>query len=360
MKILIISPYIPWPLYSGACVRIYNLIKQFSAKGHEVILLAGKKDLSEDLNHELSNFCKKIYTYKTPTTNRIFFIISSIFSFKIYPAIRFQSKQFSEALNNILSENKIDVAWVNFSIIADMLPTDLNKSMPVILDQHESEREMYYGYLKDGNLLEKIFSIINIIKLKKFEKQVFSKINALVCVSEKEATVAKKYVKNKVKIIVASNGVDESFFSKKYELPNIGGKIVFCANMAVCRNIEAAVWFTTYIFPKVKQQILNAEFQIVGSWPSKKVLKLGLVSGVKVIGMVKDIREYYAKGNVFVAPYHFGAGTKLKILEAMAIKVPVISTDVGAQGINVTNNKNIIIANSKYEFSDGLGHSSLP
>ncbi len=354
MKILIISPLVPWPLYSGGSVRIFNLLKQMSLRGHEVFLLVGENSSSLTIDSELAGFCEKIYTYKIPIFNSFFFHLRSVFSFKIYPAVKFQSKYFKEILYSILSEKKPDIIWVNFSFMVDMLPDGLHKKIPVILDQHESERLVYYGYLKKGNLLQKVFSLINIIKLNAFERKVFSNINIVLCVSEGEAAVIGKHIKKEVKILVVPNGVDEAFFNNLDSKTSKENIIIFCANMAIRRNIEAAVWFAKRIFPKIKRQIPDAKFWIVGSWPSLEVLRLNEIPGVKVVGMVKDIKKYYTKGKVFVAPYHFGAGTKLKVFEAMASGVPVVSTDIGAQGIEVTNNKNIVIANNENDFCNSV------
>src|SRR3989344_2441569 len=120
MKILVICPYIPWPLYSGSCVRIFNIAKQMSLKGHRIFLLVGQSNSSLTQSKELTNFCEKIYTYKIPILNSIFLIIRSVFSRKIYPAFKFQSSHFTKTLHDILSEKNIDVIWVNFLIMADM------------------------------------------------------------------------------------------------------------------------------------------------------------------------------------------------------------------------------------------------
>lgn len=354
MKILIISPYIPWPLYSGSCVRIFNLLKRLSLDGHEIFLLVGNGDALSITDPELSKLCKKIYMYKTPGFSRIFSILYSIFSPKIFPAVKFQSKNFIKVLNEILAENKINVVWVNFLFMADMLPFDLKKTIPVILDQHESERLLYRGYIKNGTLAEKFFAVINIVKLKKFEERVFSKISMLACVSHTEAEIAEKYATKGIKILVVPNGVDEKFFNDFEAFNNKENRIIFCANMAVRRNIEAAVWFAKDIFTKIKERISDAEFWIIGSWPNKEVLALSSIPRVHVVGMVEDITKYYRGGRVFVAPYHFAAGSPLKVLEAMASGIPVVSTDVSSKGIGAINDKNIIIANNEKDFCDGV------
>jgi glycosyltransferase involved in cell wall biosynthesis len=124
--------------------------------------------------------------------------------------------------------------------------------------------------------------------------------------------------------------------------------------MRVRRNIDAAVWFAESIFPQVKKEVPDAGFWIVGSNPNQEVLRLNSINGVKVVGTVNKIEEYYRMGKVFVAPYHFGAGTKLKLLEAMASGIPIVSTNIGCRGIEVINKRHILIADSDSEFINSV------
>jgi len=202
--------------------------------------------------------------------------------------------------------------------------------------------------------MERMFALINFAKLKKFEKKVFSRVNAVLSVSENEAAVARSQAKGDVRVVVVPNGVDEIFLNTLDVSQNKNSRIVLCASMKVRRNIEAAIWFANDIFPAIKKQVSDAEFWIVGLEPPRKIKRLALSDGIKVIGTVEDIKEYYRNGRVFVAPYHFGAGTKLKVLEAMASGIPVVSTFVGCRGIEVSDKKNIIIADNVDDFSQGV------
>lgn len=351
MKILIISPYVPWPLYSGACVRIFNLIKELRSRGHQIFLLAGDKYSTAPPNAELERLCEKIYEYHFLSKNYLSFILRSVFSRKIYPALKFQSKDMVKKINDILSEEKFDLVWVNFSILAEILPDNLKKNLPVILDQHECERLVYQGYIKHGSFMEKMVGLINITRLSNFEKNVYSKIDAVLCVSEAEAELAKKINKN-VGVFVVPNGVGGNFFSGNEQLKENKYRIVICGGLGIRRNMDAVAWFSKYIFPKIKLKIDKAEFWIVGGGSSPEISEIGLISGIKVTGEVEDIKKYYKSAAVFVAPYRFGAGTKLKVLEAMASGVPVVSTSAGCMGIDVSDGENILIADNENDFSE--------
>lgn len=349
MKVLMISPYIPWPLYGGSSVRIFNLLEEFSNRGHKITLLAGSENTELAKDNPLNAICDKIHPYRMPRGSSFLFAFWSLFSFQPYPVLKFQTASLRRNLRSIIGSQKFDLIWVNLSILVDALPSDLIKDTPILLDHAECEEWVYEDYIREGNLAEKVFSFINLLKLKKFKKRVFSAVDAILCVSEQEANFTRS--QTKVDVWVAPNGVNNDFSYKDNFLEDRPNRIIFCGNMGVRRNIDAAVWFAERIFPQVKKQVSDAEFWIVGSEPSSKILGLKSVQGIRVTGTVKDIKEYYTNGKVFVAPYHFGAGTRLKVLEAMASGIPIVSTTVGCRGIKMVDGKHFLVADSEADFS---------
>lgn len=347
-----ISPYLPWPLHVGSSVRIFNLLKELSLRGNQIFLVGGTKEDDLITNSKLNQFCQKIFTYKLPERSFADFIFRSLFSPQIYPALKFQTENLREKLGLILSNQNFDLIWVNFSFMIEMLPLDLIKDTRIILDQHEYEGFVYQDYLQKGNIGEKIFALLNLIKFEKFTKKIFSQIDAVLCVSKEEAEITKLKMKNQVNIWEVPNGVSEEFFQPISHFRNKPNYILLCSNMNVQRNIDAAIWFVKNVFPKIKEKIPDAKFWIVGADPTPEVWKLNSISGVKVTGTVDNIKDYYQKGKVFVAPYHFGAGTKLKVLEAMASGIPVVSTTVGCRGIEVVDGKHFLIADNEIDFSN--------
>lgn len=347
-----ISPYLPWPLHVGSSVRIFNLLKELSLRGNQIFLVGGTKEDGLITNSKLNQFCQKIFTYKLPERSFADFIFRSLFSSQIYPALKFQTENLREKLRLILSNQNFDLIWVNFSFMVETLPLDLIKDTRIILDQHEYEGFVYQDYLQEGNIGEKFFALLNLIKFEKFIKKIFSQIDAVLCVSKEEAEITKLKMKNQVNIWEVPNGVSEEFFQPISHFRNKPNYILLCSNMTVRRNIDAAIWFVKNVFPKIKGKIPDAKFWIVGANPTPEVWKLNSISGVKVTGTVDNIKDYYQKGKVFVAPYRFGAGTKLKVLEAMASGIPVVSTNIGCRGIDVIDGKHLLIADNEDDFAN--------
>lgn len=345
-----ISPYIPWPLHGGTSVRIFNIIKELHKKDYKIILLAGNEHDTILKDTPLNEICEEIYYYKILPGNSLGFIVKSLLSFQPYPLLKFKTNLLQKKISHLVNNKKFDLIWINLSILADVLPKDLPKDMPIILDHPECEELFYKDYINNGNLFEKFFGILNLIKFKKFHKRIFSKINTIFCVSQEEVNFTKNQVRNKSEVYFVPNGVDNSFFMATDGVRDRLNNIMFCSSMSVRRNIDAASWFAKSIFPEVKKKVTNAEFWIVGSDPTPEVFKLALIPGVKVVGTVEDIRPYYLQGKVFVSPYHFGAGTKLKIFEAMASGIPIVSTTIGCRGIDLVSGKNILIADNKEDF----------
>ncbi len=350
-RILMISPYVPWPMYGGTLVRIYNLLKELSERGYKIILFAGNDGTKIDSSNPLNKICEEIHLFKLAPGSSFSFALGSIFSAQPYPVSRFNTNSMKEGLKKLLTAQKFDLIWVNLSILVNILPIDLVKNTPILLDHPECEELVYKDYIRGGNLAQRFFSFINLMKLKKFHEKVFSRVSAIFCVSKEESDFTINQTKKGIKVWVVPNGADGNTFYPDNFSESKPNRILLCSGMNVRRNIDAVVWFARHIFPQIKKEVSDAEFWIIGSNPTPEVLRLNLIPGVTVTGTVKNIEDYYRMGKVFVAPYRFGAGTKLKVFEAMASGIPIVSTSIGCRGIDIINKQQILIADSEVEFS---------
>lgn len=332
-------------------MRMFNIIKYLTQQGHRITLVAGKRRDECSQDNPLHQMCEKVYLFDLPQRNRKFSLVRSMLSLKPYPALNFQSSSLQKTLRIAFAEQNFDLIWVNFLVMANTIPQNVADNTPLLLDHHELEELVYQGYLYHGTWSERLFALANILKLKRFERQHLPKFKAILSVSDYEAKLTRQWVPEGVKVWTVPNGVDTDFFHP-YPDKCKDNCIVLCGSMNVRRNIDATVWFAKHIFPRVKSAVPDAQFWIVGSSPTPEVQCLEMMPGVHVTGTVDDVRDYYAKSKVFVAPYRFGAGTKLKVLEAMAMGVPVVSTPVGCQGIEVVDGRHILIAKGEDDFSD--------
>jgi glycosyltransferase involved in cell wall biosynthesis len=233
-----------------------------------------------------------------------------------------------------------------------------------VLDQHNVDELVWSDYSKYSNSLAmKIFSTINFYKVKKYQRNIIRYFSTIVCVSPDDAEYMQRIIPQNVKTWVVPNGVDTEYFRPNFSKGNKTNIIMLCASMDVSMNIDAASYFARKIFPAVKLNIPDSEFWIVGRNPAKQVTDLKTAGSIFVTGSVDDVRPYYEKAKVVVAPYRFGGGTKLKILEAMAMNLPIVSTNIGCQGINTAGIEQIVIRDDQGGFAEAvinmLGSSKL-
>jgi glycosyltransferase involved in cell wall biosynthesis len=176
-----------------------------------------------------------------------------------------------------------------------------------------------------------------------YEQAYCRKYDMVVAVSQADKAWLQKHYQVK-KLITIPIPVDSQYFAPMPEVPVKKNRIVFTGMMNHPPNVDAAIYFARRVFPKVKAEVPSAEFWIVGRDPVPEVKKLADIDGIEVTGFVPDIRQYIAQANVLVVPIRFGAGMRQKILEAWAMGKCVISTQIGAEGIDYQDNVNVLIA----------------
>jgi glycosyltransferase involved in cell wall biosynthesis len=355
MKILVLSPQIPWPLYGGNVVRVYGILKELSRHGHEIVLLAGSEGPPLPADHPLRVLCREVIQYPRPASAKqshpILAALSSALSPLPYTAAKFGGAVVTQNIRAILEREEFDLIFANFAFMAHAVPDEFARKIPVVLDEHESEALLWRQYLRQGNIAKRAFALLNLAKLNAFQKTVSSRIVAMLCASDRETEFARTFVSASVKLWTVPNGVDTDYFVPTTAMEREPHSIVLCGGYSVYRNIEAALWFAQSIFPAIQKAVPEAQFWIVGSSPPEEIRKLGENPAIHVTGTVPDVRPYYARAAVTIAPYRYGEGTKLKVLEAMASGAPVVSTPIGSQGIDVRDGEQVMIVNSPEEFA---------
>ena len=354
MRILMLSPYVPWPLDGGPPIRIYYVLRELVRRGHEVVLLAGHDGPPLPEAHPLRSLCSKIMTYQPPSSGRyrspLISGLRSLASPLPYVAAKFGAPHIREVIGRVAENNKFDLIWAHFAFMAYAVPPELCRTTPVVLDEHESEGLLWRQYLRNGSFAQRVFAIINLIKLPAFRKSIMSQVAAVLCNSEREVSFTRRHAPPSVQVWAVPNGVDTEFFAPaQSEVEK--NVILLCSGLAVYRNRAAALWFARGMFPKIRRQAPDAEFWIVGSHPNREIWRLAEIPGIHVTGAVEDVRPYYAKAKVAVAPYRYGEGTKIKVVEAMACGVPMVSTSIGCQGLAVTDGTHLLVADNETDFS---------
>lgn len=347
MKILMLTPYLPFPPSSGGQIRSYNLLKHLS-RDHEITLFSLIKDDKErKYVKKLEKYCKKVKVFrrsKSPWTLRNILLTG----FGAYPflVIRNLSSEQRKAVEGELNNNTYDLIHAETFYVMPHIP---DTNIPVLLIEQTIEYLVYKHYVdKQAKAFLRPILNIDVSKLKYWEKSFWKKADRVVAVSVAD----KKEMHNLVgdlDVSIVPNGVNLEFFKMKNTWSEASPIVLFVANFKWLQNIEAAENLINNVFPIISEEIPKSKLWIVGqhvpdtlkSSKSKNIVIKNLKESDE-----ESIRESYFKASVFVSPLKGPGGTRLKHFAAMAARLPLVTTKVGAEGLNVVCGRDIIIRDS--------------
>ncbi|UCC80220.1 MAG: glycosyltransferase [Candidatus Zixiibacteriota bacterium] len=354
MKVLVLRGRLPYPLDYGASIRTYNLLKALADK-HEITFLTYSDTPADEENSKyLREFCKEVILIprglKKNKPNILLRLCRNIFEKYPYSVAISHSAAMTGAVKNILARESFDL------VHADTLHVSSNlmglKTPPRILNQHNVENVILRRiYEIQSNPVARAFWRSQWRRLYAFESLACRRFNRLIAVSDEDMDKLAKIAPG-VPIDVVPNGVDIEYFTPNNVNVDKEG-LVFTGALDWHANEDALIYFLNDIYPLILSRKPNLKLTIVGKNPSAKLKTLcGKFASVVLTGRVPDVRPYIFNSEVYIVPLRVGGGTRLKILEAMAAEIPLVSTEIGCEGIKVSHQKNILIADSPSDFSE--------
>ncbi|MDE0316058.1 MAG: glycosyltransferase family 4 protein [Candidatus Poribacteria bacterium] len=353
MKILFLSPTVPYPLTDGGRIRVFNLLKQI-AKNNDVTLLALETQPTdaESITH-IQNLGIKVHLVPNSSMlPRISFktLFSAFFKRQPITVARYNVPAYREKLRELLSAETFDlVHYEMFHIAQFYFETDL----PRVLSQQNVDSAIWRRLQGEtSNLFYKFAYWTQQIAFQRYERVISPQFDAVTCTSDIDAAVFQQHcAKDIVKVI--PNGVDITHYHPDFtsEAP---AHLIYIGSMDWYPNEDAVSFFVEEVLPQIQNSVPDAKFSIVGGNPSARVQKLENREGVAVTGRVPEIKPYFAEATVFVVPLRIGSGTRLKILEAMAMGKAVVSTTVGAEGLALRDGEEIFIADEPKAFAEAV------
>lgn len=333
-----LTPYLPYPLYSGGQVRLYNLIKNLSAK-HEITLFSFiRKDEEQDFIPELLKYCPKVEVFKKrkpwaiPTLTKV--------AFSSYPLlmIMYDFPQFKKKIDQELSGGRYNLIHVECFYVMQNLPRPSADGLPVVLADQNIEYLVYERFVKNsGWFFLKPLMYFDVFKLKLWEKRFWQKGDKLVAMSKEE-----KNLMGVPEVEIVPNGVDIKYFKKKVVGKSREPLVVFVGNFKWIQNRDALRFLYTEIWPKIKKELPSAKLLVVGK-DMPKSLRSTLGEDVLIEEGMDDIREAYQQADLLLSPVRVGGGTSYKVLEAMASSLPVVTTSLGIEGIEAADGREVIV-----------------
>jgi len=376
MRLLVLTPQLPYPPRQGTTIRNFNLIAQLSAR-HEVHLLTFVERGGQSPEATpLRDHCTSIRTVVAP--GRPLSVRLRDLALTPHPdmALRLRSPAFQQALGELVSRHAFDVIQVEGIELAQYalwlrggrppglprLPSPLSPGTPPLLvfDDHNAEyvlqqRAFETDLRQPRRWLGAAYSFVQWRRLRRYEARMCRVADRVAACSEADCDALRALVPG-LDAAVVPNGVDVAYYTG-YEpdpaaLPDLGeSSLVYVGKMDFRPNVDAMLWFADAVLPLVQREIPKAKLYVVGMKPHPRLRRLAGQPGIVVTGGVPDVRAYLAPAAVVVVPLRMGGGTRLKVLEAMAMSQAIVSTAVGAEGLGATHGRELLVADAPAEFA---------
>ncbi len=367
MRVLWLCSYAPYPADFGGARRTYNLMAQASQAGHEIDLLAfavGDPIRDAAAQAALGGLCRSVTLVADPAAlpaalgagdpvavaRKRRGQLRSLLSPRPYQFYAYYSRQMQAALDRYAAQARPDLVQVEYSQMAYYW---LPHGIPALLDLHNVEYEIMGRVAQAGGApLRRVYNWAEYLKFRRAEPQLWRRFNGLLVTSARDGALVRRDWPA-AQVTVVPNGVDTEFFHPADVAAAAGDpQLVFTGMMAYYPNHDGALYFAEAIWPTVRAAVPGVGWTIVGAEPPPAVRALAVPgSGITVTGRVDDVRPAIWRSRASVVPLRMGGGTRLKIVEALAMAQPVISTTVGCEGIAVTSGHELLLADSPADFA---------
>ena len=357
MRILWLGHNLAYPPKGGALQRNYNLLRE-AAKVCEVHVLAFDQPATrpvgvspQDCVRALEKFCASVHWVPLSRgffrTNRNWLALRALASSDPFVMHWLRSREMWERLRNALESLPFDVVHFDTLGLAQYRPAV--RSSGTALNHHDIESSMIRRRAtNDSNMLRRHYWCREARKLREAEQRWCPRFGLNLVVSREEEQLLKASVSG-VETTVVANGVDTDYFSPRRDPGEM--TLLFCGGLDLYPNREAMNFFFDAIWPRLTRRLGNVEVCIVGRKPPKRLQRLSAMDDrIDVPGFVEDVRPYFRKATAYVCPMNDGGGTRLKILDALAMGVPLIATSFACSGLSLENEKHVLLAETPDEF----------
>ena len=347
LKILFITPSVPFPPHTGGQIRSLYLLRYFATKGSVDLVTLGEREQLDPYEQELKKYCRNIYLADVQNSSpKGSGLRPWLLDDFVHPEIRAQIER--------SSPEQYDVIVCRFSIMAYFFLMDprlkllLNKVVVDVDDistvvQERKIKSMSFGY-------KKLRYMFDLFLLEQFYRKL-KQVRACFVVSDKDRDyVNRNQISRKTFLVPNVYEVNGRALGSLEESKN--PEILFCGMMSYPPNQEAVYYFVEEILPKIREKMPNVRFTIVGKNMPDQMKQLSSKPGITVAGYVPSMEPYYQKAALVVVPLQNGGGTRIKILEAFSYERPVVSTTVGAEGLDVKHGESIVLADHADEFAN--------
>lgn len=344
MRILQTMPYLPWPITSGGKARQYHLLRAMAQRGHEVTLLVQAKTPADaDVHAALSPWVKELIVLPRRSLMSPRTLWHAAFSrLPLLTTVNGHAPALSQRFDELLQRRRWDVVQIEHSYGFQPFEAALRRHrQPFLLVEHNVESELGAATYGKWPVWARPLARYDQWRARRWERHVASQAALLVAVTESDAGKFAAMTKRPPQVV--SNGVDISGFAQVK--PDVHSqRVLFVGNYEYAPNIDAIEWALDEVWPRIWALQPQARFVVCGHAMPDAWRQRWTDARIEWRGYVDSLPAAQAEAAVFMAPLRFGGGSKLKVLEALAASMPVVSTTEGLSGLDVTSGQEALVA----------------
>ena len=351
LRVLFVSPYLP-SRTAGGRVRLHGLLTSLPASCRvSLIAFAPRDGGAVGVDDEIRERCDEVVVVanefrEIAGRHKRALQLRSLLSPHSFERVVHERPALQRELDRMCGRTRFDIVQIEHCFMAHYRFPDASA---LVLDEHNVEYEIRsrtIALLRPG--ARKVYDELNHLKLRAEEQRSWREVDACATTSRHDEATIQRVLPGR-RTAVVPNGVDTAFLSPD-ESPRVPGRVVFVGTLSYYPNHDGLLFFLREVMPLVRRLHPSARLEIVGTSPSADLLRFA-AHDVTFTGFVEDVRPHLARASVVIAPLRIGGGTRLKILEAMAMAAPVVSTSLGAEGLAVTSGRELILADTAEAFA---------
>lgn len=347
MKIFVIASRIPYPLEKGDKLRIYHQVKELS-KVHEVFLCClHENKVPVESRTELKKICKEVAFIQLSKWKIPFNLLFTLFTNNPFQVSYFYQKKAQRKIDKLIQQFNPDFIYAQLIRTSEYVKHYYSISKTI--DYMDSFSKGMERRAENSTFFPRLIFDSEAKRLLRYENLIYEYFDhhTIISIQDREQI----WHENRNKITIIPNGLDADFFHPKEKIKKYD--LLFLGNMSYIPNIDAALYLANEIFPLVKKEITDCTLMIAGATPHAKIEALRSES-ILVSGWMDDIREAYWDSKVFVAPLRLGSGLQNKLLEAMATKIPSVTSPLANNALGAKDKEEILIATDPQGFADEI------
>ncbi len=338
MKILLLTPDLPYPSESGVALRSCGIIRGLHDAGHELTLLSFASSQPDADSNPLWQWCQQVCALPLPPHSRHKRLFKLVTSRQADMQHRLASDGFERALTELLRGAQFDLIQffgIEFGRYLPLIQRQ-GKGAKLVYDAQNAEADLQRAIAQiDRQQLQRLpaglYSTLQARRLRRFEGEICRSVDLVVAVSDEDSDLLRGH--GGAPRHVVPNGINADDYREPASNQRANRQLVFSGKMDYRPNVDAMEWFCADILPRIRQQLPDAGLVIVGRNPHARI-QAQASDAVRITGWVESVQPYLHAAAVYVVPLRMGSGTRLKVLQALASGCVIVSTSIGAAGLH--------------------------